>query len=119
VYQQCVERESANPTGGGVTNTVPGAAFIRVPPRSNAQVQTSFNLTQKWSGTWNTNYDFVANKFGSHAFNLQRELHDWRAIFSFTQAANGNVAFTFFIALNAQPDLKFDYNKQTYRPTTP
>jgi hypothetical protein len=119
VYQQCVETEAANPTGGGgATNTVPGAAFIRVPPRSNAQVQTSFSLTPKWTGSWVTNYDFVANKFGSHQVTLQRELHDWRAIFSFSQAPNGNFAFTFFIALNAEPDLKFNYARQTYRPIT-
>ena len=46
---------------------------------------------------------------------LQRELHDWNAIFAFTQAPNGNFAFNFFIALKAQPELKLDYNKATYR----
>ena len=28
----------------------------------------------------------------------------------------GNFAFNFFIALKAAPDLKFDYNRRTYRP---
>jgi len=45
---------------------------------------------------------------------LQRELHDWRAVFSFTQAPSGAFAFTFFIALNAQPDLKFNYDRRSY-----
>jgi hypothetical protein len=44
---------------------------------------------------------------------LQRDLHDWRATFAFTQSPNGNFAFSFFIALKAEPDLKFDYNKAT------
>ena len=46
---------------------------------------------------------------------LQRDLHDWRAVFAFTQAPNGNFAFNFFIALKAQPDLKFDYDRRSYR----
>jgi len=78
----------------------------------------SFNITPKWSGSWGTNYDFQAKKFGSHQVSLQRALHDWRAIFAFTQAPNGNFAFNFFIALNAEPDLKFNYDKQTYRPVS-
>ena len=36
-------------------------------------------------------------------------------MFAFTQSPNGNFGFNFFIALKAQPDLKFDYNRQTYR----
>jgi hypothetical protein len=46
---------------------------------------------------------------------LQRDLHDWRAVFSFTQSPNGNFAFTFFIALKAEPDLKFDFDRRSYR----
>jgi hypothetical protein len=46
---------------------------------------------------------------------LQRDLHDWRAVFAFTQSPNGNFAFNFFVALKAEPDLKFDYNKATVR----
>ena len=46
---------------------------------------------------------------------LQRELHDWRAIFGFTQSTNGNFAFNFTIALKAEPDIKFDYNRATVR----
>ncbi|MFL5623408.1 MAG: putative LPS assembly protein LptD [Gemmatimonadaceae bacterium] len=117
VYQQCIEAETANAVGGvPITSTTAGAAFIRTPPRDNLNSSMSFHLTPKWSGTWSTNYDFQAKKFGSHQVSLQRELHDWRAIFAFTQAPNGNFAFNFFIALNAEPDLKFNYDKQTYRP---
>ena len=64
---------------------------------------------------WQTNYDFVAKDFGMHTVSLRRELHDWDAIFAFTQSPNGNFAFNFSIALKAEPDLKFDYHKATYR----
>ena len=33
---------------------------------------------------------------------------------AFTQSPNGNFGFTFFIALKAEPDLKFNYNRQTF-----
>jgi hypothetical protein len=117
VYQQCLEQAAAQAsyapaTPGGIS----GAPFIRTPPRDNLQSSVDFHLTPKWAGSWTTNYDFTAHKFGSHVVNLQRELHDWRAIFSFTQAQNGNFAFSFFIALKAEPDLKFNYDKYTYRP---
>ena len=118
-YQRCIEEQSASSNGGtGITRTTAGGPFIRTPPQDNIQSQMSFNITPKWSGSWSTNYDFQAKKFGSHQVSLQRELHDWRAIFAFTQASNGNFAFNFFIALNAEPDLKFNYDKQTYRPIT-
>lgn len=117
VYQRCVQDQAANANGGVAdTRTTAGGPFIRTPPQDNIQSQMSFNITPKWSGSWSTNYDFQAKKFGSHQVSLQRELHDWRAIFAFTQASNGNFAFNFFIALNAEPDLKFNYDKRTYRP---
>jgi len=119
IYQQCIEREIANSGGGiGVQPITGGGAFVITPPRENLNSQMSFNITPKWSGSWGTNYDFQAKKFGSHQVSLQRALHDWRAIFAFTQAPNGNFAFNFFIALNAEPDLKFNYDKQTYRPVS-
>jgi hypothetical protein len=119
VYQRCVQDQAANANGGVAdTRTTAGGPFIRTPPQDNIQSQMSFNITPKWAGSWSTNYDFQAKKFGSHQVSLQRELHDWRAIFAFTQASNGNFAFNFFIALNAEPDLKFNYDKQTYRPIT-
>lgn len=118
-YQQCLDQVRAAGTAAGTTsNGILGAPFIRTQPRQNLDSNVSFHLTPKWAGTWMTNYDLEAKKFGSQTMTLQRELHDWRAIFSFSQAPNGNFAFTFFIALNAEPDLKFNYDKQTYRPVT-
>ena len=46
---------------------------------------------------------------------LSRDLHDWRAVFGFTQAPNGNFSFTFFISLKAEHDVKFNYNRNDYR----
>jgi hypothetical protein len=120
VYQQCIDIASANPNGGlPFQSATAGGAFVRTPPYNNLQSSMNFHLTPMWAGTWTTNYDFQAHKFGNHSVTLQRQLHDWKAIFSFTQASNGNFAFTFFIALTAEPDLKFNYNKSTYRPVAP
>ncbi|HEY8831228.1 MAG TPA: putative LPS assembly protein LptD, partial [Gemmatimonadaceae bacterium] len=117
VYQQCLEQAA---TGASnvvpVTNGIVGAPFVRMRPTDNLASQMTYHLTPKWSGSWGTNYDFQAHKFGSQQVSLQRDLHDWRAIFAFTQAPNGNFAFSFFIALKAEPDLKFNYDRQTYRP---
>ncbi|HMI56068.1 MAG TPA: putative LPS assembly protein LptD, partial [Gemmatimonadaceae bacterium] len=120
IYQQCIDQQATLGGTGetGIPSITAGGQFFRTQARDNLQSQMSFHLTPKWSGSWSTNYDFQAKKFGSHQVTLQRELHDWRAIFAFTQAQNGNFAFNFFIALNAEPDLKFNYDKQTYRPIT-
>jgi hypothetical protein len=118
VYQRCLELESINPTGpsplGSITQ---GGPFIRYPARSTLQSNMGFHITPKWSATWGTTYDFSESEFASQSVTLQRELHDWRSIFGFTRAPNGNFAFSFFIALNAQPDLKFNFDRQTYRDT--
>ena len=81
----------------------------------NVQFNTSFNLTEKWSASWQTNYDLELQQFGSQTISLSRDLHDWRAVFGFTQAPNGNFAFTFYIALKAEQDVKFNYNRNDYR----
>lgn len=119
-YQQCLEEARINFSNRqqSLNSGIGGGTFFRVPARNSLNSSMNFHLTPKWGGTWTTNYDFEAKKFGSHSVTLQRELHDWRAIFGFTQAQNGNFAFNFFIALNAEPDLKFNYDKQTYRPIT-
>ena len=106
---------------GGLGNEQPGAQttyggpIYRQPPQETLQFQTSFNVTPKWAAQWSSSYDFVLKEFASHSVQLQRDLHDWRAIFAFVQAPNGNFAFNVSIGLKAEPDLKFDYNKQTYR----
>ncbi len=114
-YNICVQNALAAPAADvNATQTTAGGTFFRVPPQMNIQGRTSFNLTPKWSASWSTNYDFQRSEFGMQSVTLQRELHDWRAVFGFTQAPNGNFSFTFFISLKAEPDLKFDYNRSSY-----
>ncbi|MEA3246404.1 MAG: hypothetical protein U9Q74_09640, partial [Gemmatimonadota bacterium] len=118
-YNICVQNALATPPADVNANqTTAGGTFFRVPPQMNVQGRTSFNLTPKWSASWSTNYDFERSQFGMQSVTLQRELHDWRAVFGFTQAPNGNFSFTFFIALKAEPDLKFDYNRSSYGSQT-
>lgn len=95
--------------------TTAGGSFFRVPPQTSINWRTSFDLTPKWAVQWNTSYDAVRKEFASHQVTLQRDLHDWRAMFGFTQAPNGNFSFTFFVALKAEPDLKFNYDRASYR----
>ena len=115
-YAQCLLVQQTNPQGAQqITRLTQGGPFIRVPARETLGSQMNFNVTPLWSGSWNTIYDFQAAQFASHSVTLQRKLHDWRAIFAFTKAPNGNFAFNFFISLNAQPDLKFDYDRRSYR----
>lgn len=116
LLQECINRNGNLP---GIDNNSlfvgAGSPIIINPPVRALQVQTSFNLTPKWAAQWSTTYDAVRSQFAAQTVSLQRELHDWRAIFNFTQAPNGNFAFSFFIALKAQPDLKFNFDQQTFR----
>ena len=80
-----------------------------------ARQQREFQSHRALGGTWQTQYDFEARNFASQIVSLSRDLHDWRAIFAFTQSPNGSFAFNFLISLKAEPELKFDYHKSTYR----
>ena len=117
-YDQCIQKYSTAP---GVQDpfapTTPGGPIYQSPATQNLQGSTRFSITPKWAMQWSTNYDFVRGEFGMHTVSLRRELHDWDAIFAFTQSPNGNFAFNFFIALRAQPDLKFNYDRRSYGRT--
>ncbi|MFN2566764.1 MAG: putative LPS assembly protein LptD [Gemmatimonadaceae bacterium] len=115
-FQQCVEDALTNPSIiSDSSQFTRGGVVYRSPPVTSLNSDINFHLTPKWAASWRTTYDFVRGDFASHIVSLQRDLHDWRAVFAFTQSPNGNFAFNFFIALKAQPDLKFDYNRATYR----
>jgi hypothetical protein len=117
-FEQCVQQNSTTP---GVQNpfgqTTAGGQIFQSPPTQNIQGSTRFSITPKWAMQWTTNYDFVRKEFGMHTVSLRREMHDWDAIFAFTQSPNGNFAFNFFIALRAEPDLKFNYDRRSYGRT--
>jgi hypothetical protein len=92
-----------------------GVSRVILPPQSSMRGSFSFNLTPKWAAQWATMYDFETGDFADHSVTLQRDLHDWRATFGFNRSPFGNFAFSFFISLKAEPQLKFDYNRSTYR----
>jgi hypothetical protein len=115
-YQRCIQQATqAPPDGNPLGNPIAGAPFYVSPPTMTMQGSLSMNITQKWAAQWSTTYDFEAHDFSSHVVSLVRELHDWNATFAFTEAPNGNFAFNFFIALRAEPDLKFNYDRRSYR----
>ena len=74
--------------------------------------QMAFSPTPNWSLSWNSLYNFTTGSFGQNVIRLDRDLHRWRATFGFTRAPNGNFAFTFFVSLLDQPELKFNYDQQ-------
>ena len=73
-----------------------------------------FSPTDNWKASWNTLYDFETKRFPQHFVRLERDLHRWHASFSFSRTASGNFAFSFYVALLDQPDIKFDYDQQSY-----
>ena len=117
-YDQCIQKYTTAP---GVQDpyapTTGGGQIFQSPATQNVQGSTRFSITPKWAMQWSTNYDFERKEFGMHTVSLRRELHDWDAIFAFTQSPNGNFAFNFFIALRAEPDLKFNYDRRSYART--
>lgn len=115
-YNFCLlQAEQRRPTDINNDGGTAGGTFFVVPPTTSVGMRSSFNLTPKWSASWNTTYDVERSEFASQVVTLQRELHDWRAIFGFVRSPNGNFAFTFFISLKAQPEIKLDYDRQSFR----
>ncbi len=94
------------------------AAPARVSSLSGGRQQMTLNLgfspTAHWTASWNTLYDFDTRRFGQHFLRLERDLHRWHASFAFSRTASGNFAFNFYVALLDQPDIKFDYDQQSY-----
>ncbi len=116
-YDQCVTNPATLATTLPPASTSVGFVQPQQPPVTNATWNMGFNLTPKWSAQWNTSYDFVAKQFAQQVVTFQRELHDWRANFSFTQGPNGNVFFNFLISLKSEPNLKFNYDRRTQGST--
>lgn len=118
IYDACLATERLSTTEGNNGLNITGAPVYLTPATMNIGANLGFNLTPRWSVSWNTNYDAQRHEFATHIVNLQRDLHDWRAIFGFSQSVNGNFAFNFSIGLKAQPDLKFDYARNSIRSGT-
>lgn len=115
-YDACIQQQIYSPPPGLTTGQRGiGAPVYISPATQNISGALSFNITPKWAAQWSTQYDVERARFASQQIGLQREMHDWNAVFSFSQTPNGNFSFNFFIALKAQPELKFNYDRQTYR----
>ena len=82
--------------------------------RQQLALTTGFSPTPHWTLSWNTIYDLDTRQFGQHYVRLERDLHRWHASFAFAKSPNGNFAFNFYISLLDQPDIKFDYDQQTF-----
>ena len=93
------------PAGGGV---IPSAS----PTNSMLSGSMQFSPTRNWNVSWQTSYNFTQGTFTDHVVRLDRNLHDWRATFTFVRSPNGNFLFNFFIELIAEPDLKFQYDQR-------
>jgi len=115
-YDFCVlQARQRIPTDPNPNQGTAGGTSVRYPPRTNVGVQTSFNLTPKWSASWSTSYDVEEGDFAQQTVTLQRDLHDWRAVFGFNRIPNGAFSFTFFISLKAQPEIKLPYQNRSFR----
>jgi Tat protein translocase TatC len=97
---------SSTRTRGDTTHNVPG--------RQTTTLNLSFSPTRNWSANWYTSYDFGTRQFADHSLTFQRDLRRWRAAFGFHKTATGSFSFTFNITLVDQPDIKFDYDQNTY-----
>jgi len=102
-----------------VAQTVDSFALAGIPlatgqgGRQDLTLRLSFQPTAHWSATWNSSYDFDTRQFGMHVIQLERDLHRWHASFSFTKSPTGSFAFSFFVSLLDQPDIKFNYDQQS------
>lgn len=113
-FDTCVRQQSQTIENDPYTGTTRGGTYFVTPAQSNAQSTLSFHVTEKWGALWSTTYDFEEGQFASQIFTLTREMHDWNAVFAFMRAPTGNFAFNFHIALKAQPDIKFDFDRRDY-----
>ncbi len=119
LFDACVNAQRAQPTTElPVSSATAGGPAYNIPPTTNVTSDFAFNLTPHWGAHWKTSYDFEHHAFASQIVQLQRDLHDWQALFGFTQSPNGNFAFNFTIRLKAEPDIKLDYNRATVRSGT-
>jgi hypothetical protein len=82
--------------------------------RKNLGLSTSFMPTRLWQLAWSTQYNITDREFESQVIRLERVLHEWRAAFNFVSSPNGNFGFFFSIHLTDLPDIKFDYNQDSF-----
>jgi hypothetical protein len=97
-----------------VTRARPRPGPVISQDRRNMGIALNFSPTAKWTLAWNTAYNFERQTFEQQVLRLDRDLHRWQASFSFVRLANGNFVFNFSVSLRDQPDIKIDYDQQTF-----
>lgn len=90
------------------------APLVKPEDQLNLQYSVGFSPTRFWALQWTAQYNATRGRFESQSVKLERELHEWRAGFSFTKNANGNFAFFFSVFLTDLPDLRYDYQQTTF-----
>ena len=92
----------------------PATTGLRQTNTSNSMLSGSmqFSPTQHWTVSWQTSYNFTQGEFADHVLRLDRDLHDWRATFTFVKSPNGNFMFNFVIHLIDEPDIKFPFDQR-------
>jgi len=95
------------------TVSVPTVVPVSRVGQQQLNTNLSFRPTDKWQANWTTAYDLVSHQFGQHYVRLERDLHRWRATFSFAKSSNGNFAFSFSVVFVDLQKIKFDYEQQT------
>lgn len=82
-------------------------------PNQTLSGNLSLRPTPNWRIRWNTQYNLTTREFGQHVVNLERDLHRWRASFTFSKSPNGNFIFSFRVFLTDAPELKVDYDQRS------
>lgn len=82
--------------------------------RQSLNLNLRLSPTAHWQATWSTTYDVDTREFNQHVVYFERDLHRWQARFGFTRTATGSFSFTFLVSLRDQPDIKFDYDQQSF-----
>jgi len=96
------------------TRTRGGNALLDAGGRQSLNANLSFSPTPGWEVRWSATYDVTLQRMNQHVVQLERDLHRWHASFGFTKTAIGSSSFTFLVSLRDQPDIKFDYDQQTF-----
>ena len=86
----------------------------RAPDISNSMLSGAlqFSPTAHWTVSWQSSYNFTQGEFADHVVRLDRDLHDWRATFTFVKSPNGNFMFNFVIHLIDEPDIKLPFDQR-------
>jgi len=114
-YEVCLRQRTPTQVNPNDFLNTGGGPVFQVPAQASVQGNVSFNLTRLWAAQWQSSFDIERGEFASQIVSLQRDLRDWRAMFGFSQAANGNFSFNFLITLKPAPDIKLNYDRQTFR----